>query len=161
MSLKTYLYKPDQIPESDLKKLYKKCLKASTYQFLKENTDPFFQNNKASYFIGKIEKTLRCAIIYQKMPDGIYEIWLVLVDPAYWGRGLSDEIMKKFYYEVLKPGERAELEVSFGNQAALKLYRRNHWSIVRRRKNYYSDGSDAIILQRKKEEAQAALSCNL
>lgn len=43
--------------------------------------------------------------------------------------------------------ETFTLEVSENNIAAINLYKKNNFKEITRRKNYYSDGSNAIIMQ--------------
>lgn len=48
----------------------------------------------------------------------------------------------------LAPGSRMLLEVSARNQAAVALYRRLGFVEIDRRRAYYRDGSDALVMQR-------------
>lgn len=75
------------------------------------------------------------------------EILDVAVDPAFRGRGIGRALVDR---AVLFCRERKLnllcLEVRVGNHEAIALYRRLGFLEVGRRKNYYENGDDAILM---------------
>lgn len=89
---------------------------------------------------------------------GIGCFWMILeeahitlmgVAPPYQGQGLGRlllwDLLSKAHQRRL---ERATLEVRASNQSALKLYKRFKFQTVGRRRHYYPDGEDALVLWR-------------
>ena len=65
------------------------------------------------------------------------------------GRGIGKALLE--HLEGVARGwgcEKITLEVSAGNERALRLYRRAGYDIVGRRPKFYNDGSDAILMDR-------------
>lgn len=76
-------------------------------------------------------------------------VTLVGIAPAYQGQGLGQLLVWDLLHKAHQQGlERATLEVREGNQAALALYKRFKFQTVGRRRRYYPDGEDALILWR-------------
>ncbi len=73
--------------------------------------------------------------------------WLEIFE-EFRGRGLGRNFLKHLLEEMKKEGvKKLLLEVSDKNITALGLYRSFGFREVGRRKNYYSDGSDAILME--------------
>jgi ribosomal-protein-alanine N-acetyltransferase len=76
-------------------------------------------------------------------------ITVLAIDPAYRQLGLGQAILYALLVSANKRGlEWATLEVRAGNAAAIRLYEKFGFREVGRRKRYYSDGEDALILWR-------------
>lgn len=78
------------------------------------------------------------------------DITNLAVDPNWQGRGYGETMLRYLLnYASKKDIETVHLEVNVNNVAALQLYQKMGFKIVRTRKAYYSDGSDAfdMILQ--------------
>ena len=76
-----------------------------------------------------------------------------LVDMAVWpqdmGRGIGKALLDHLEGVARSQGcEKITLEVSAGNERALRLYRRCGYEVVGRRPKFYNDGSDAILMDR-------------
>ncbi|MBM4345124.1 MAG: ribosomal protein S18-alanine N-acetyltransferase [Deltaproteobacteria bacterium] len=70
------------------------------------------------------------------------------VVPLWRGRGLGQALVRNCLAMVAEQGARsALLEVHAGNGAALVLYRRCGFVQIGRRKAYYPDGGDALVLR--------------
>ncbi len=77
------------------------------------------------------------------------ELLTVGVLPAARGRGLAARLLEELAAEAAGLGAaRLFLEVSVGNAPALALYRRLGFGEVGRRRQYYPDGSSALVLMR-------------
>lgn len=73
------------------------------------------------------------------------------VDPKYRKMGYASEILKK----LIKGMSRKQilyLEVHTENEAAINLYKKHGLEIIRTRKDYYSLGEDAYIMQLDRKE---------
>ena len=71
------------------------------------------------------------------------------VAPAARGQGLGAMLLAgAMQGAVLRGAGEMFLEVAAGNAAALALYRSAGFAEVGRRRRYYADGSDALVLRR-------------
>jgi ribosomal-protein-alanine N-acetyltransferase len=75
-------------------------------------------------------------------PQDPVDLLRVAVHPAHRRRGLAHRLLA----EVAAP--RTLLEVSVDNEAALAFYAAEGFTEIARRRRYYRDGSDALVLQR-------------
>jgi ribosomal-protein-alanine N-acetyltransferase len=75
--------------------------------------------------------------------------WFEIFEP-FRGSGLSRLFMELLIKELAKMGtKKLLLEVSENNKVALKVYKAVGFKPVGVRKNYYPDGSDAILMERE------------
>ncbi len=80
---------------------------------------------------------------------GDAEILDVAVEPGWRRAGLASALIREVLVRFAAEGAtRALLEVSAENLAARRLYEALGFSLVGTRARYYSDGSDALLLQR-------------
>ncbi|MDY0262096.1 MULTISPECIES: ribosomal protein S18-alanine N-acetyltransferase [Syntrophotalea] len=74
----------------------------------------------------------------------------IAVDPACRRRGLGGMLLEYTVRRACQKGcERAFLEVRAGNHGAIHMYRTRGFETIGRRANYYADGEDAILMERK------------
>lgn len=86
------------------------------------------------------------------------EILTLAVPPPARRRGAGAALMRAALREAAARGARAMfLEVSAGNAAARALYAALGFAEVGRRRRYYADGTDAVVLRRAL--APAAVAC--
>ena len=80
-----------------------------------------------------------------------FEIDYIEIHDSYRGHGLSINILNAFveFCRSTHLGAEIWLEVSDLNIPAIKLYLRAGFKNVGLRKNYYQDGSDAILMSLK------------
>ena len=95
------------------------------------------------YFVGPTEKS-------DKEADSIH-IASIAVYPEYRRRGIADQLIKRSIEE--RPAwsryySWASLHVRKSNQAALMLYIRRGFTIVRLVQSYYEDGEDGLFLRK-------------
>jgi ribosomal-protein-alanine N-acetyltransferase len=77
------------------------------------------------------------------------EILTLAVPPPARRRGLGLALMRAALAEAAARGARAMfLEVAAGNEAARALYGALGFAEVGRRRRYYADGADAVVLRR-------------
>ncbi|MGC1409167.1 MAG: GNAT family N-acetyltransferase [Acetobacteraceae bacterium] len=76
------------------------------------------------------------------------EVLTLAVAPSAHRRGIATGLLRATAERVRALGGTAIfLEVAIGNAAALALYRREGFIEVGRRRHYYSDSSDALVLR--------------
>lgn len=77
-------------------------------------------------------------------------IYSLAVHPEHRGKHLAEYLIEKaIHFAVQNRFELISLEVNISNYAAQKLYEKKKFSTVGVRKNYYSDGSDAYVMELK------------
>lgn len=86
--------------------------------------------------------------LMQCVLDEAEVLTIVVAKPAR-GRGLGREVLAAAESEAAERGaERIFLDVSDRNPAGLALYRSAGYRETGRRRAYYSDGSDAILMEK-------------
>ncbi|MFV0411262.1 MAG: GNAT family N-acetyltransferase [Paracoccus sp. (in: a-proteobacteria)] len=77
------------------------------------------------------------------------ELLTLAVAPEVRRRGSGAALLAAFETEAVRRGAKnAFLEVAHDNQPALCLYARSCWYEAGRRRGYYGDGIDALILRK-------------
>ena len=75
------------------------------------------------------------------------ELLTIAVSPASRRAGAGAALLAQAMAEAVRRGAgRMFLEVAPANQAACALYRRHGFAEIGRRRDYYADGSDALVL---------------
>ena len=88
-------------------------------------------------------------LVLAREAGGEAEILTLAVAPAARRRGLGAALLAAALQgAVLRAAAAMFLEVSAGNAAALALYRSAGFAEVGRRRRYYADGSDALVMRR-------------
>ena len=88
------------------------------------------------------------AFLLAQMAGDQAELLYLFVHPLYRGKGLASMLIENLKERVIRlEWKPIFLEVRPSNQKAIGLYIKHGFSIVNRRRNYYSDGEDAIIMQ--------------
>jgi ribosomal-protein-alanine N-acetyltransferase len=78
----------------------------------------------------------------------VVDLRRIAVRPDHQGRGLGGILLTAALASG-EPGQgRMMLEVSEGNAAAIALYHGHGFEVVDRRRRYYPDGSDALVMSR-------------
>ncbi len=81
---------------------------------------------------------------------GEAEILTLAVAPEARRRGLGRRLVARFVTQARARGAaEAFLEVAAGNAGALALYRAAGFAETGRRRAYYADGTDALVLRRR------------
>jgi ribosomal-protein-alanine N-acetyltransferase len=86
------------------------------------------------------------AYVVVALSGEVTDLLRIGVRPDHQRRGLAG-IMLTGVLERAE-GERVMLEVSDANAAALALYRGHGFEVLDRRRGYYPDGSDALVMSR-------------
>lgn len=98
-------------------------------------------NIKVSVFQEKIVAFLCYTSILDEQ-----HIDLIATDPSLQGKGLAQKLLHSIESETIA---RLLLEVDDQNIKAIKLYEKLNYTEYYRRKNYYSNGNDAILMEKK------------
>lgn len=104
----------------------------------------------------RISDSNRAYLLVQDHPaDAMSEILRIGVPPELRGRGLGRRLIDRLLQNTAARPEKKSagdwkimLEVSENNNAARALYAATGFVEVHRRRSYYADGSDALILTR-------------
>ena len=79
----------------------------------------------------------------------VADLLRVAVLPEHRRRGLADALLAEAHAVAAAEGaERILLEVADRNVAALSLYHRAGYDEISRRRRYYRDGADALVLEK-------------
>lgn len=151
MKFEIYLSKAEFLnskEQADIYAIYEKAYAASKFPISGKWNPDHFSNvtSNESFVLAHFENQLMGFIFYSRLAPEELEIWNLSVSPEAWGQGLGDRMLKFLQSESGESYERILLEVHEKNAAALTLYHRNHWKITRRRKNYYQDKGDAVLM---------------
>jgi [ribosomal protein S18]-alanine N-acetyltransferase len=80
--------------------------------------------------------------------DDVADVQRVVVTPGARRRGVATRLLRELFGRAVAGGaRRVLLEVSTDNRAAHGCYRRLGFEELDRRRGYYRDGSDALVLQ--------------
>lgn len=87
------------------------------------------------------------AYVFCAYGGGEFHVHKIAVDPAFRGRGIARILMAEVLDRArLSRSEEVYLEVRPSNTAARQLYESLGFRQVDRRRDYYSDGEDALVL---------------
>jgi ribosomal-protein-alanine N-acetyltransferase len=79
----------------------------------------------------------------------VLDLQRIAVHPAHRRRGLARELLAAALAEPGHGVRRVLLEVGAGNPAALAFYAAAGFTEIDRRRRYYRDGSDAVVMERR------------
>tara|TARA_Y100001978_G_scaffold152590_1_gene137840 strand:- start:10 stop:441 length:432 start_codon:yes stop_codon:yes gene_type:complete len=96
-----------------------------------------------------LNKSILGVCVFHKICDEA-EIRYLSVHPKYKRRGLGKKLIHKIFEECKNDNiKRIFLEVSLKNEQALNFYEYIGFKTINIRKNYYRDGSDALLKEKK------------
>ncbi len=106
------------------------------------------ENTRISYPVVMEEKeTILAYAVVWRIADEI-QINNIAVVANRRGKGYGSALLTHIL-EIMKPFNTAWLEVRVSNRAAIGLYEKFNFKSRYRRKAYYSDGEDALIMERR------------
>lgn len=62
-------------------------------------------------------------------------------------QGIAERLLQ-YIFDIFPDHQVAFLEVRKSNKAAINLYRKFNFKVIDERRNYYSDGENALVMQR-------------
>ena len=104
--------------------------------------DAFYKNSRYNIYEEYFENIFAGYLITYDNIDSL-DIFEIAVDKNFRKKGLASKLLNRINDE-----RKILLEVSEKNEVAINLYKKNGFKIISRRKNYYLDGSDAIVMIR-------------
>ncbi len=89
------------------------------------------------------------AFITYSVCDLDAEIQDLLVDKEYRKKKIATKLLDKFF-EIIKSqkAQKIFLEVRESNESAINLYIKNGFILINTRKKYYSNGENALVMQK-------------
>lgn len=104
--------------------------------------DEFYKNSRYNIYEEYFENIFAGYLITYDNIDSL-DIFEIAVDKNFRKKGLASKLLNRINDE-----RKILLEVSEKNEVAINLYKKNGFKMISRRKNYYLDGSDAIVMIR-------------
>jgi len=127
-----------------IQQLDKKCFK--NYYSIKIYQEMDLKINK--FYLIKLNDLIVGFIIFSYY-EHEYEIIKIGIIPTFRKQNLAFKAINYFINNF--EWTKILLEVSEINLAAIKLYKKLEFKIISKRKNYYADNSDALIMEKIKE----------
>lgn len=84
-------------------------------------------------------------LYFWRVPDG-YEVIDLGVHPDFRRQGLGEALMQQLLNKAQNENAKVFLEVAEQNLAALALYQKMGFEFLQKRKNYYGQQQDALVL---------------
>lgn len=84
---------------------------------------------------------------------GELHIGNIAVKKEYQGQGYGQMLLDKIMH-MFQASRCAYLEVRESNRTALNLYMKNNFNVLYKRKSYYKNGEDALILIRYNDQVE-------
>lgn len=86
-------------------------------------------------------------LLYRKNTTGL-RIYSLAVSSEYRGKNYGKQLIDKAVQLAVKSGKTfLYLEVNENNQRAIQLYQKKGFQLTGKRKKYYRDGSDALLMR--------------
>ena len=104
--------------------------------------DAFYKNSRYNIYEEYFENIFAGYLITYDNVDSL-DIFEIAVDKNFRKKGIASKLLNRINDE-----RKILLEVSEKNKVAINLYKKNGFKMISRRKNYYLDGSDAIVMIR-------------
>ena len=109
--------------------------------FYTRNLDSPFANHYVYEFENKV-----IGFVSSYFDGEIIEILNYCIDPLYQSKGFGTKLMEEFFKQ--QNAISAILEVRSSNVKAIGLYQKFDFKTIRIRKEYYSNGEDALFMQK-------------
>lgn len=133
-----------RIPETYLTEMLQIEQRSNPYPWSAENLrNSYYQFAHLGLFDGT---QLVAFVLYQQITDQAEIIHLVC-DKAHQGKGYANQLMTAFRKQLYQSGiDKVFLEVREHNDTAQQLYTRQGFCEIGRRKAYYQNREDAILM---------------
>ncbi len=104
--------------------------------------------SNSSFRFYKTEQNEIASMICFQSNSEFVEILALGTLPEYQRQGFSEKLLNQFLSECSGTSKFVTLEVHCENLPAIALYEKCGFKTVRIRKNYYSDGSHALVMDK-------------
>ena len=103
------------------------------------------ENPLANHYVYEFENKV-IGFVSSYFDGEIIEILNYCIDPEYQSKGFGTKLMEEFFKQ--QNALSAILEVRSSNVKAIGLYQKFDFKTIRIRKQYYSNGEDALFMQK-------------
>ena len=117
------------------------------------------EGEKSGYMIvvledGKEPPVVRGYACYGPTPltQGVYDLYWIVVDPVFQGKGFGQRLLKYVERDVVKRGGRMLLIETSSHEtygATIRFYERSSYELVARIKNFYRIGDDKLVFSKE------------
>lgn len=138
------------VREKDLQKIYEIEIKSfkTPYSFFTLQT--LFWFNRECFYVAELEEKVVGFIVGDLRSYSHGHVVSIAVDDQYRGKGIGTCLMKTLVEKFKKMGVKiVRLEVAVSNTAAQSIYKKMGFKIVDCIKKYYSNGEDALIMEKR------------
>ena len=132
--------------ESDYKEITNLGLKYDSNFVNHFNLNNFIDEYHNIYIYHQDEKIIGFCMIEDTIDES--SLVLIYVDEEYRNNHIATRLINHCFSHLKNNIKRVILEVSVNNDAAIALYKKMGFNCINTRKKYYSDGSDAMIMER-------------
>lgn len=136
--------------KEDLKELFRiEQLCFDTESFSRRQINYLVNHSSGFFFVlTEDEKIAGFIVLLKRKNSAGMRIYSLAVSPEFRGKKYSASLLGKAHELALKEGKRfLSLEVSENNEAAIQLYQKFGFKVTGKRKAYYKDGSDALLME--------------
>ena len=110
------------------------------------NVESIFNTEPATVWVCESEQQKFTAFLYfWRVPDGL-EVIDLGVHADFRRQGLAEALMQKLIAKAQSDSTKIFLEVAETNVAAFELYQKLGFQILQKRKNYYGQHQDALVM---------------
>ncbi len=103
------------------------------------------ENPLANHFVYEVNNKV-IGFVSSYFDGEIIEILNFCIDPEFQSKGFGTKLMNDFFGEL--KANSSILEVRSSNKKAIGLYEKFGFKTIRIRKEYYSNGEDALFMQK-------------
>jgi ribosomal-protein-alanine N-acetyltransferase len=103
------------------------------------------ENPLANHFVYEVNNKV-IGFVSSYFDGEIIEILNFCIDPEFQSKGFGTKLMNDFFGEL--KANSSILEVRSSNNKAIGLYEKFGFKTIRIRKEYYSNGEDALFMQK-------------
>ncbi|OUJ18153.1 Acetyltransferase GNAT family [Methanonatronarchaeum thermophilum] len=128
--------------------------KIETKVFDQESFHPYifleYNKPKNTFYVAEIKnQVVGYVIITTRFPKKA-KIISIAIHPNHQSKGIGSKLIKKAINQTKKQGtKKITLEVKKTNNKAIKFYKKHGFQKTKTKKQYYSDGEDALYMTKK------------
>lgn len=131
-----------------LSKLEKECFKDAWNPTMIKSS----MENIGEFYIAELNNQIVGYYCVMNL-DKECELLRICISKQYRKKGLGTLLIKNFIiYSKSRGWQKIFLEVSEQNSIAVDIYKKFNFDVVTKRKNYYSNGEDALMMVRYNEQ---------
>ena len=110
----------------------------------------FYETYPDLFIVAEIGKKIIGFINGIKIDKEKAKVLMIAVYEQHRKKNIASSLLKKFEHTIIKENiKEIELEVKTINEKAIKFYQKNGYVITEEIKNYYVNGEDAFIMEKR------------